>query len=143
MRSLKMNLFGTFIGILALCMAFFAVQSAHAAPAHTAVSHLAASPVMANENCLKPTSAIVLSFKDQKNIKYCFSGTGYLGYRISSVTTFTSTAKFWVRIYPNNATTGCFLNVAAGARPNAKYFDGKYTITQIAINAVHAAPVCS
>jgi hypothetical protein len=142
MRSLKMKLLGTFIGVLALCLTFFSVQAAYAAPAHTATSPQAASPAVVNVNCAKPASAIVLTFKDKKNVKYCFSGTGYLGYRVGSVSTFTSTAKFWVRIYLDNGTAGCFLNVASGARPNAKYFDGKHTITQIAVNAVHTAPVC-
>jgi hypothetical protein len=141
MRFLKMKLFATVIGILALCLAVITVHPAFAAPAQVTTSHAAASSAAVSENCSART--IVLSIKDNKNGRYCFSGTGYIGYRIVSAATFTSTAKFWVRIYPDNGKTGCFLNVAAGTNTNKKYFNGKYTITQIALSAVHAAPVCA
>jgi hypothetical protein len=144
MRSLKMKLSGILIGVISLCMmVLLAAQPAYAATLHTATSHLTTLPATASENCAHPANKVVITFKTKNNTKYCFSGTGYLGYRIANVQTFTSSAKFWVRVYPNNSATGCFLNEAAGAHPNTKYFDGKHTITQIDINAVHSAPVCA
>jgi hypothetical protein len=139
MRSLKVKLLGAFIGIVGLCTAFFFAQASNTTSAFAAAPQSAA---VASENCTHPKNAITLTIKNKSNVKYCFSGTGYIGYRISNVSTFTNTDKFWVRIYPNNGTTGCFLNVAAKAHPNTKYFDGKHTVTQITINAAHSAPVC-
>jgi hypothetical protein len=141
MRTTKMKLVVTMIGIVALCLAVVTVHPAFAAPAHVTTSHTAARSASVRESCSART--VVLSISTDKNIRYCFSGVGYIGYRITSAVSLVSHARVWVRIYSNNSKTGCFLNIAAGAKINKKYFNGKNTITQIYLNAVHPAPVCA
>jgi hypothetical protein len=75
----------------------------------------------------------------------CFTGTGYLAYRMNNINYINSVTSYpsWLRIYPNGSTNGCYLNIHGFAVAGGFFIiDGTHSITQIDIGANQTSATC-
>jgi hypothetical protein len=77
--------------------------------------------------------------------QYCFTGTGYLGFRIGDVWRLSSSVNYlaWALIYPDGSTQGCYMNIYLGTEASNFYLVlGNHTITQVYIGNTHTGNNC-
>lgn len=82
---------------------------------------------------------------DGPSTQFCFTGTGYIGFRISDIWYLDNTTNYlaWVLIYPDGSSQGCYMNIYLATQVTNFYLVlGNHSITQIYIGNTHTGSDC-